>query len=134
MLLLCRLCLVLIPQFRRLILIVPPQILSPRAKDPLLGPDAMFVPSNGKIKGPKLVFLDRFLESIRLQFRTTHELPLFRCHSRVKRLLVLGNNQVKSPFFGPCVPEFVNVSEFMCGIEVDNRERNLSEKCLSKQP
>ena len=70
--------LVLVPQFRWLVLVIPFKILIPRAKDPFLCPDAVLVPSYPKIQSLKAVFGDVIFQGDGLKLVAALEFSLIR--------------------------------------------------------
>jgi len=126
--------LILIPQLRRLIFVIPLKVLITGRKNPLLGSNAMLIPSDCKVECPKVVLGNRLFEGIGFKLGTTGKFGCVRTNPLIKRLLVLGNNKIKAPLFSVVVAELIDLFEFMGGIDVHDRKGNLPEERLADEP
>ena len=128
------LCLILIPKFRRLILVIPFEIFIPRTEYSFLRADTMLVSSDSKVQGLKSVFGDGLFQSNGLEFITTLELSCFGADTFVDCFLVLGNNQLQVLQFGIFTSELVDFFKLVCGVDMDYRKGYPAEKGFSDKP
>ena len=124
--------LVLVPQLRRLIFIVPFELGVPRREIPLFCPDSMFIPSDTQKDCLQSISLDHRFQGIRLQLIAAIQLASpAGAHSLLQFLLISSNQKFEIPLFCPIIPELIHLRELITGIDMDDRKGDSAKEGLS---
>ena len=133
----CEIGLELVPQLRRLVLDVPFHVLVARAEVTFLGAGRFLVAAHADDDAGVMVLVEHLLERVLLQRAAALDargLAVRISRAALEHLLVLADDELEFPLLHELVAIFDHRGDFVGRVHVDEREGDVAEKGLARQP